>query len=163
MKYRLSTILLLITCVALGLGWYVDRQNRRPELIAMGARNWSQSISLRFLDTAKPAELAETIERQQLLRVYMLFHSSDGGLSQFFRSVDRRHPRASLESKYAYRYAPTKLAAGILDALHCTSFDQYFERLMLLDEKGELGDYRPGGEQYEPFRQFVEKALESSN
>ena len=77
MKYRLSTILLLIACIALALGWYVDRHKRNTDQLVSGTAALQRSLSFRILDTAKPTELAKEVERQQVLGVLSLFSSAE--------------------------------------------------------------------------------------
>ena len=161
MKYRLSTVLLLTTCIALALGWYVDRHrlNSRHRLntdqVARGAGNVRAAVNFLDLDTAKPAELAEQVETRQILRVFSLFKSVEA-VKQYNRYYRETWGNGS------YNYSAFNLAAALLETLHCTSADQYFDRLKLLDQKGELADYQPGGEQYKAFRQFVEESLQSN-
>ena len=151
MKYRLSTILLLITCVALALGWYVDRHKRNTEQLVLGASTWQQSAYLQSFDTDNLAELVEKVETKQILGLFYLFSSAES-LRQFNRSelgvLDRR-------------YSPQSFAVGLLKALHCSTSDQYFDRLKLLDPEGDFADYEPGGEHYKEFRQFIEEALQA--
>jgi len=155
MKYRLSTILLLITCIALALGWYVDRYKRNTDQIIRGSFAWQRAATLRSLGTAKPTEIfAEKVTAKQVECVYEVFSSA--------KSI-RQANRSSLGEldSGSHVYTPLMLAAGLLKASNCTSADQYFDRFKLLQPGpgGKLADYKPGGEQHKAFRQFVENAL----
>ena len=155
MKYRLSTILLLITCVALALGWYLDRYKRNTDQLVKGSFVRTRAATLRSLGTAPPTEIfSEKVATKQVKCVCKVFSSA--------KSI-RQANRVSLGEldRGLHAYTPLMLAAGLLKASNCTSADQYFDRFKLLEPGpgGRLADYKPGGEQHKAFRQFVEKAL----
>ena len=155
MKYRLSTVLLITTCIALAMGWYVDRHRLNTDNIARGAGNVRTSLNFMCLDTSFPTALAEQVETRQILRVFSLFESVEAvnQYNKFYRDT---------RGNVSNTYSAFTLSAGLLKTLRCASADQYFDRLKLLDQKGELADYHPGGEQHKAFRQFKEESLRSS-
>ena len=155
MKYRLSTILLLITCVALALGWYLDRYKRNTDQLVRGSFVSKRAATLRSLGTATPTDsFAERVATKQIKCVQEVF-SSAKSIRQANGSIF-----GELDS-LPHEYRPLMLAAGLLKASNCTSADQYFDRFKLLEPGpgGRLADYKPGGEQHKAFRQFVENAL----
>jgi len=154
MKYRLSTLLLSATCIALALGWYLDLYKHKQIISQLyeGTAVIHNCYSVKGLDTAEQSSLAEYIDTTQITCVLKLFLSADA-VSQTNRYLEE-------EWNGSGNKTPLKLAARLLETLHCTSPEQYFDRLNLLDKEGGLADYLPGGEQHKPFRQFVEKALQ---
>ena len=167
MKFKLSTFLLVVTCVALATGLYYQRveNGQKTEKILNGGQLWHAGLHLQLLDTSDPTVLTNLIERDQIRHVQTLFRYSED-IEQFNQFIDRQQV---IEREYAAaglkwsvsQHSSTDLASDILVALKCSSADQYFSRLSESFGDEIYTEFQSGGERHSDFRAFIERSLKS--
>ena len=168
LKFKLSTLLLAVTCIALATGLYFERRANalRTERIINGAVAWQNCLRLNVLETADPVGLASRIERDQIRQVLTLFRSVDE-IEQFNEFISRQQ---IIERSYAdagikwpvKQSGPTNLASGILNVLGYSSTDEYFEQFSKTFGNEIFIEFQLGGDRHSEFRAFLEQSFETS-
>ena len=168
MKFKLSTLLLVVTCVALATGLYFQRSEdgKQTEKILNGGQLWCAGLHLQLLDTSDPVVLANQIERDRIRHIQSLFRYSQDieQFNEFIKRqqiIEREYAAAGLKWSVA-QHSSTDLAADILGVLKCSTADQYFARLSNTFGDEIYTEFQSGGDRYTDFRAFIERSLKTS-
>jgi hypothetical protein len=118
MNFRISTLLLLVAVLCIGLGWIVDHVSlkRRSEILLNGAAVHDDAV--RYVLLARrlkdsPDNLAGHV-RAKLIRDVLDLHKNSTSINSFLESLGSSNTASFV-------------ANDILDTLDCNTADEYFE------------------------------------
>lgn len=155
MRFRISTLLMLITIFCLGIGWFVDRStcNRRVASLLDGAAAHDSAVTsgqLLYLLKNDPTVVPDWAERR-VVRSILVLHRYSDDVDSFLKYLNLTNTARNTALDTAY---------GALETLGCDSADAYFEKFRLNYDSDLYDEYKDTATaEHIEFRSFIENAI----